>query len=164
MHDKHWETRFLVELLNRWSINHCDISGFQVTSFLFINEWFSLKLLCWNYYYLNNFNLFNGLLRKGWWYTNNIKMYMCILIRHVLQQHSLYCVHMICQTISSWSTRFLWNWTLHINKNSTMHIVPFSFCCIYSFLSMFLYFLDSLRATLLGLFFHIKLTILLQIF
>ena len=42
-------------------------------------------------------------------------------------------------------------WGSDINVNKSMHIVPFSFCWIYSFLSMFLYDLDFAKVTLLSL-------------
>ena len=68
------------------TINRCDIGGFQVASFLFINEW--PKYFWRNCYYLSNFILFDGL-RKGWLNANNIKIIIYILIGQVFQQQSI---------------------------------------------------------------------------
>ena len=56
------------------------------------------------------------------------------------------------------------NWTLDINKNNAMYIVPFFFCRLYSFLSIFFFFgLDSLKVILLSFPSHIKLSTLPQV-
>ena len=59
-------------------------------------------------------------------------------------------LHDFYPPISFWSNRFLLqhksgNLTPEINPNNTMYLFPVTFFCIYSFLSMFLYGLDSRR-------------------
>ena len=150
------------------TINRCDIGGFQVASFLFINEW--PKYFWRNYYYLSNFILFDGL-RKGWLNANNIKIIIYILIEHVFQQvsvlfsRSLSINFFLIDTISLCQHKSR-NGTPDINKNNTMHIMHiffFLFCCMYYFLWMFLCGLCSLKVILLIFFSHINLSILPRI-
>ena len=106
----------------------------------------------WNYF-LNNCNLLEGLLRKGCWYNTSsflTTISKCIYIfwLDMFVNNSLRITFILLshdyQSVSSWSTRFLSqnksrNWASDLNKNNTMYVVPFSFCCIYYFFSLFVY-------------------------
>ena len=162
------------------SIHRCNVGGWQVTFFLFISEWFSLDAFGETTTWITSICFGE----TATWITPICSTVCCLhkvdytsssrtiskcryfLIGHVLQQQTLNYFHMIYQFLSWSSNQFLSqksrNWTPAINKNN-MYVVPFSFGCIHSSLSMFLYGLDSFKVSFLSLFFHIKLLILPQI-
>ena len=96
-----------------------------------------------------------------------IYIYIYIPVRHIVQQQTVYYFLMIYQSmyVFFWppffffflrllylSIRFLFqhksrNWTPDIYVNNAISKVLFPFCCIYSFLSSFLFGLDSSKTT-----------------
>ena len=151
------------------TINRCNIGGFQVASFLFINEW--PKYFWRNCYYLSNFILFDGL-RKGWLNANNIKIIIYILIGQVFQQQSILFSRSLSINFFLIDTI---SFCQHKSRNEHLTLIKITPCisCIYfsscfvvctlCFLWTFLYGLGSLKVILLIFFSNINLSILPRI-
>ena len=115
---------------------------YVVISVVFVHYLVSHSAYIFLYVFLSNFNLFDNLLGKGWWYTSSvttiisleciwlpIPSQLCFLMRRVLQQQWQYYFHLVYQSISSFEHLF------HFSSDFSIYQVNFSLLSLESSVS-----------------------------